>query len=90
MAPSTDGSRPASATRLARSSILSLARRLLGVLSNLVGLLYLLGRMRRHALFPRHSSLLSASVAWPVDRALPYGSVSSVLVLLVALVVTFA
>lgn len=45
---------------------------LLGVLSNLVGTVYLLGLIRRHGLFPRDASLLSRSVRWPVDRALPY------------------
>lgn len=43
---------------------------LLGVLSNVVGLVYLLGVLRRHGLFPERRSVLSLMVAWPVDRAL--------------------
>lgn len=44
---------------------------LLGVLSNVVGLAYLLGVIRRHGLFPRERSWLSMSVRWPIDRAFP-------------------
>jgi hypothetical protein len=43
---------------------------LLGVLSNLVGLVYVLGLLRRHGLFPSRASLLSLALRWPVDRAL--------------------
>lgn len=43
---------------------------LLGVLSNLVGLVYLLGILRRHRLFPAQRSLLARLVEWPVERAL--------------------
>jgi hypothetical protein len=43
---------------------------LLGVLSNLVGLVYVLGLLRRHGLSPSRRSLLSLALRWPVDRAL--------------------
>ena len=43
---------------------------LLGALSNLVGLVYLLGILHRHRLFPAQRSLLALIVARPVDRAL--------------------
>lgn len=53
---------------------------LLGVLSNLSGLVYVLGHIRRHRLHPRRRSALSLAVAWPADRALPYVVLASVLV----------
>jgi hypothetical protein len=54
---------------------------LLGVLSNLCGLTYMLGHIRRHRLHPSEASLLSLSVAWPVDRALPYVLIAAALAL---------
>lgn len=42
---------------------------LLGVLSNVVGVVYMLGILRRHRLFPVRRSVLSLTVRWPVDRA---------------------
>ncbi len=59
---------------------------LLGVLSNLVGLVYVMGVIRRHRLYPPPPSLLSLGVRWPVDRALPYVLAGSVLVFAVATV----
>ncbi len=44
---------------------------LLGVVSNLVGLVYVLGHLKRHGLFPTRRSVLSTAVAWPVEHALP-------------------
>lgn len=43
---------------------------LLGVLSNLLGLVYVLGVLRRHGLYPDRPSALSSALHWPVDRAL--------------------
>lgn len=43
---------------------------LVGVLSNLVGLVYVLGLLRKHGLYPSEASLLSLALRWPVDRAL--------------------
>jgi hypothetical protein len=57
---------------------------LLGVLSNTVGLVYVLGIIRRHGLFASESSLLTRSVSWPVDTALPYVIGGSVAVFAVA------
>jgi len=45
---------------------------LLGVLSNLLGLLYVLGLLRRHRLYPDRRSALSLALRWPVDRSLPF------------------
>lgn len=59
---------------------------LVGVLSNLVGLLYVLGLIRRHALHPSRGSVLSLAVAWPVDRAVPHAIIGSGVVLLLAVV----
>ena len=58
---------------------------LLGVLSNVVGLVYVLGLIRRHGLYPDRRSALSIAVGWPVDRAVPSALVGSALVLLVAI-----
>jgi len=44
---------------------------LLGVLSNAVGLTYVLGLFRKHGLFPDRPSVLSATAGWPLDHALP-------------------
>jgi hypothetical protein len=43
---------------------------LVGVLSNLVGIIYVLGLLREHGLYPSRASLLSLALRWPVDRAL--------------------
>jgi hypothetical protein len=43
---------------------------LLGVLSNLVGLVYLLGMLRRHGSYPVRAGILSSLLRWPIDRAL--------------------
>lgn len=61
---------------------------LLGVLSNLVGLVYVLGIIRRHRLFPAGKSLLSLGVRWPVDRALPWALVAAVIVFTAGVVVS--
>lgn len=45
---------------------------LLGVLANLVGVVYMLGQIRRHGLIPERRSLLTLSASWPADRAVPY------------------
>lgn len=58
---------------------------LLGILSNVVGLVYALGVLRRHGLYPRDRSALSVSLRWPVDRALAPAIGLSVLVFAAAL-----
>lgn len=59
---------------------------LVGVLSNIVGLIYVLGMIRRHGLYPDHRSILALAVAWPVDRAVPHALVGSVIVLAAAVI----
>ncbi len=54
---------------------------LLGVLSNLVGLVYVLGLLRKNRLYPARPSLLSVALRWPVDRALGPVVVCAVVVL---------
>lgn len=44
---------------------------LLGLLSNVVGIVYLLGVLRRHGLFPTEGSWLSTAVRWAAARVLP-------------------
>lgn len=61
---------------------------LLGVLSNIVGIVYVLGMMRKHHLYPAAPSLLSLSVRWPADRALPYVLAGAVLTFGLATVIT--
>jgi hypothetical protein len=60
---------------------------LLGLLSNVIGLVYVLGMLRRHGLFPERQSLLSLSVGWPVDRALLPVILVSAAVFVVAVIV---
>lgn len=43
---------------------------LLGVLSNLIGLVYVLGMLRRHGLYPSGRSWLTTTLALPFDRML--------------------
>lgn len=45
---------------------------LLGVLANLVGVVFMLGQIRKHRLVPDRPSLLTVSASWPADRAVPY------------------
>lgn len=61
---------------------------LLGVLSNLVGVVYILGLLRRHGLYPSRRSLLSLSLAWPVDKALPVVIAGSVVAFSAAVATT--
>lgn len=63
---------------------------LLGVLSNLVGIVFMLGQIRRHELRPDQPSLLTLSVSWPADRAVPYVLGGSVVVFGWALLVAVA
>jgi hypothetical protein len=44
---------------------------LLGLLSNVVGIVYLLGVLRRHGLFPTEGSWLSTAARWAAARVLP-------------------
>jgi hypothetical protein len=59
---------------------------LAGVLSNVVGLIYVLGMLRRHGLFPNRKSLLSSAVRWPIHRALTPAIAVSAVVLVIALI----
>lgn len=61
---------------------------LLGVLSNLAGLVYVLGIVRRHRLFPDRPSMLGRAVSWPVDRAVPWAIAGSALVFATVTVLT--
>ncbi len=61
---------------------------LAGVLSNLLGLVYVLSFVKKHGLFPERTSALSLSVRWPVEKALPLVGVLSGLVLAVAALLT--
>lgn len=59
---------------------------LLGVLSNLVGLVYVLGLLRRHRLSPARSSLLSHMMRVPFDRALiPVATVAAAIFIIALL-----
>ncbi|HKI96997.1 MAG TPA: hypothetical protein VKB51_00850 [bacterium] len=58
---------------------------LAGVLSNAVGVLYLLGEMERHHLYAPEGRLLAPLLRWPVRRALPYGAAAAVLVMAFAI-----
>ena len=60
---------------------------LLGLLSNIVGLVYMLGTLRRHGLFPERGGLLALSMRWPVDRAFMPTAVMSALIFVVAAIV---
>jgi hypothetical protein len=42
---------------------------LLGVLSNVVGLVYVIGLLHRHGLYPSRRSVLSWVARWPMQRA---------------------
>jgi uncharacterized integral membrane protein len=59
---------------------------LLGVLSNVVGLVYMLGLLRRHGLVPARRGLLALSVRWPVERALLPVAVASAVIFIAAVV----
>ncbi len=61
---------------------------LLGLLSNTVGVVYMLGTLRRHGLFPEQGGLLALSLGWPVERALMPAVVLSVLIFIVAALAT--
>ncbi len=63
---------------------------LLGLLSNVVGLVYLLGLLRTHGLFPEQPSVLSFSLRWPVDRAFLPVVMLSTAVFIVATLVAMA
>lgn len=59
---------------------------LLGVLSNVVGLVYVLGLLHQHGLYPERTSLLSLAARRPLRRALPAVAVSCSLIFAAALV----
>jgi hypothetical protein len=61
---------------------------LLGVLSNVVGLVYVLGLLHQHGLYPRRASLLSLCARWPLHRALPAIAIVCGLVFVAAVIVT--
>jgi hypothetical protein len=58
---------------------------LLGVLSNLVGLVYVLGLLRRHRLFPARPSVLSRTMRVPFDRALIPSAIVAAAIFVIAL-----
>jgi hypothetical protein len=57
----------------------------LGVLSNVVGLVYVLGLLRRHGLFPGRPSVLSRVLRVPFDKAFVPGIAVAVLIFVVVL-----
>ena len=61
---------------------------LLGLLSNVVGLVYMLGMLRRHGLFPERGGLLAWTAGWPVERAFGPVAVTAALIFIVAAFVT--
>jgi hypothetical protein len=61
---------------------------LLGLLSNVVGLVYILGLLHRHGLFPEQGGLLARTVRGPVDRAFLPVATASVLIFLLGIVWT--
>lgn len=63
---------------------------LLGLLSNVVGLVYLLGILRRHGLFFAQGGLLAWLLRWPVERAVVPIAALSALVFVVAVIVTMS
>ena len=63
---------------------------LLGVLSSVVGVTYMLGTLRRHVLAPPRNSLLAFVVDLRIDRFLPHVVGSSVLILAVAVALKLA
>ena len=58
---------------------------LVGVLSNVVGVNYLLGEMQRHKLYAQDGAVLAPLLRWPVRRAIPYVIGASVLILAFAI-----
>jgi hypothetical protein len=62
---------------------------LVGVLSNAVGLLYVMGMLAKHRLFPDERSLLSVVLSRPLERAFPAAAAGAALVLIVAIFVEF-
>lgn len=63
---------------------------LLGILSNVVGLVYVLGLLRKHGLFPERGGALSLSLRWPVDRALLPTAAVCTIIFVIALVAAIA
>jgi hypothetical protein len=61
---------------------------LLGLLSNIVGLVYMLGVLHRHRLFPEKRGLLSRTMRGPVERAFLPVATASALIFLAAIVWT--
>ena len=57
---------------------------LAGVLSNAVGVTFLLGEMQKHRLYAPKGRLLAPLLRWPVRRALPYLVAISVVILAAA------
>jgi len=57
---------------------------LAGVLSNVVGIAFLLGEMQKHRLYAPDGRLLSPLLRWPVRRAVPYLIAISVVILAAA------
>ena len=58
---------------------------LAGVLSNVVGIAFLLGEMQRHHLYAPDGGMLAALLRWPVRGAVPYLAGSAVLIMAIAI-----
>jgi len=58
---------------------------LVGVLSNAIGAVYMLGVLSKHRLFPADTSALSVVLRWPVERSLRFVVAGSALVLVVVI-----
>jgi hypothetical protein len=54
---------------------------LAGVLSNLLGMLFLLSEMQKHHLYAPEGGLLAPLLRWPLRRALPYAAGASALLM---------
>jgi hypothetical protein len=58
---------------------------LAGVLSNVVGIAFLLGEVQKHRLYAQDGRLLAPLLRWPVRRAVPYLAGAAVLLMASAL-----
>jgi hypothetical protein len=59
---------------------------LLGLLSNIVGIVYMLGTLHRHRLFPETRGLLAVFMHWPVERTFIPTAVISAVVFVAAVI----
>lgn len=59
---------------------------LLGLLSNTMGIAYMLGMLRRHGLFSETGGLLAMSMRWPVQQAFVPAAVISAVIFIAAVI----